>query len=219
MNIMSLSVKKSALAVVVCSSLGGIVPAMADAGNNPTLPAGGTSVSALTMHVVGSITNSTCNIRPYTSAGADATTLNLGVVSKGSASSPVSFFLKPENGCTDGIISVMDGKAASETATITWDSNGLTDHGISNMYGTATNVHLELKPVTGNSGSADGFAEVSTGAPEVIKTGTQTVNYKTLASGGKATPFKYEVKLASDDTKDMGAGTFDTDISYTVAYN
>lgn len=215
MNLMSLSVKKSVLAVVVCSAVGAAMPTMAETGN-PT----GSRATSLTMRVVGSITNSTCNIRPYTSAGADATTLNLGVVSKSSSSSPVSFFLKPENGCTDGIISVMDGKAASETATITWDSNGLTDHGISNMYGTATNVHLELKPVTGSSGSADGFAEVSSGAPEVIKTGTQTVNYKTLASGGKATPFKYEVKLASDDdTKDMGAGTFDTDISYTVAYN
>ncbi|ECT5252343.1 hypothetical protein ATT74_22085 [Salmonella enterica subsp. enterica serovar Panama] len=219
MNLMSLSVKKSALAVIVCSILGSVVPAMADVGN-PSLPVGGTSVSALTMHVVGVITNSTCNIRPYTAGGADATTLNLGVVVKGSTSvSPVSFFLKPENGCTDGIISAAGGKQGSTQAQITWESNGLTEHGISNMYGTAKNVHIVLSPVEGDGTTTAKIDSGGVGNGDAIKTGSQTVNYKALANGSSANAFKYEVKLAkNDDATDMGAGTVDTDISYTVAY-
>ncbi|EFT4511174.1 hypothetical protein H2549_004839 [Salmonella enterica subsp. enterica serovar Stanley] len=216
---MNLSVKKSALAVILCSVLGSVVPAMADVGS-PSLPEGGASVSALTMHVVGTITNSTCNIRPYTAAGADATTLNLGVVSKNSTSaSPVSFFLKPENGCTDGIVSVSEGKNGSTRAQITWESNGLTEHGISNMYGTATNVHIVLSPAEGDGTTTAQIDAGGVKAGDAIKTGSQTVNYKALTNSSSANAFKYEVKLAkNDDATDMGAGTVDTDISYTVAY-
>ncbi|EPC0218042.1 hypothetical protein ACRV89_003732 [Salmonella enterica subsp. enterica serovar Newport] len=215
MNLMSLSVKKSVIAVVTCSVLDGIVPAMADAGN-PT----GSRATSLTMHIVGSITNSTCNIRPYTTAGADATTLNLGVATKGAAAgSPVSFFLKPENGCTDGIIKVVGGKTASTTTQITWESSGLTDHGISNVYGTATNVHVVLSPEDGDGTTTAKIADGGVKAGDAIKTGSQTVNYNTIASGASANAFKYNVSLAkNDDAKDMGAGTVDTDISYTVAY-
>lgn len=214
MNIMSLSVKKSALAVVVCSSLGGIVPAMADAGN-PT----GSQATSLTMHVVGSITKSTCDIRPYTSAGADATTLNLGVASATSFknSDKVTFFLKSKNGCSEGIIETSGsaGDGAS-SADITWDSNGLTDHGISNMYGTATNVHLALTAEKGD-GTSTALATSGNGAITNIN---QTVKYSIKqAFGSSALPFEYSAMLEADSGKTVGGGTFDTDISYTVAYN
>lgn len=215
---MNPSVKKVVLAVAACSAFASATSAMAGVGS-PTIPTS-QKVSALTMHVIGTITNTTCDIRPYTTAGADATTLNMGVMTPGEVSQPVSFFLKPVNGCTDGITS------GSKSADITWESNGLTEHGISNMYGTAKNVHVELSPENGSGNSA---AEIDTGASSVadgglIKTGAQTVAYDkitTPANPGPATPlpFKYNVKFASDTKgENMKAGTVDTDISYTVAY-
>ncbi|EBH1518727.1 hypothetical protein CBX60_23490 [Salmonella enterica subsp. enterica serovar Pensacola] len=202
---MVFSVKKIVLAVVVCSSFAGASPVMADTGN-PTLVAG-QKVSAITMHVIGTISKSTCDIRPYTAAGADATTLNMGVVNKGEAGTPVSFFLKPVDGCSDGITN-------GGSAEITWESSGLTEHGISNMYGTAKNVHIELSPMNG-----DGVAVPDTTG--VVKTGAQTVVYGGIAAGDPSTPqpFKYEVKLVPDSgDKLTEAGTVDTDMSYTVAY-
>lgn len=213
---MVFSVKKIVLAVVACSSFAGASSVMADAGN-PTVTAG--KVSALTMHVIGTISKSTCDIRPYTAAGADATTLNMGTMTTGQESTPVSFFLKPANGCSEGIT---DG-GGSNAAEITWESNGLTDKGISNMYGTATNVHIELSP---ESADAD-IAKIDTGTSTVkagdkIRTGYQTVAYSTIATTGKSPdaplPFKYNVKFVSDNGVSMDAGTVDTDMSYTVAY-
>ncbi|EDU4886664.1 hypothetical protein CYH93_003505 [Salmonella enterica subsp. enterica serovar Java] len=211
---MVFSVKKIALAVVACSSFAGSSSVMADAGN-PTVTAG--KVSALTMHVIGTISKSTCDIRPYTAAGADATTLNMGTMTTGTESTPVSFFLKPVDGCHDQ----MTGNDAAE---ITWESNGLTDQGISNMYGTAKNVHIELSP---ESGGTD-VAEIDSGSSPVksgdkIKTGFQTVAYSTASDGVVPNvtprPFKYNVKFASDSSGvNMDSGTVDTDMSYTVAY-
>ncbi|ENG3301093.1 hypothetical protein ABTX20_005371 [Salmonella enterica] len=202
---MVFSVKKIVLAVVACSSFAGASSVMADVGN-PTVTAG--KVSALTMHVIGTISKSTCDIRPYTAAGADATTLNMGTMTPGKESTPVSFFLKPVDGCNDGI-------ASGDSAEITWESNGLTEHGISNMYGTAKNVHIELSPANG-----DGAAV--TNATGFVKTGAQTVAYNSVATTGKSPdaplPFKYNVKFASDNGGNMEAGTVDTDMSYTVAY-
>ncbi|ELU3815806.1 hypothetical protein QPG95_004432 [Salmonella enterica] len=213
---MVFSVKKIVLAVVACSSFAGASSVMADAGN-PTVTAG--KVSALTMHVIGTISKSTCDIRPYTAAGADATTLNMGTMTTGKESTPVSFFLKPANGCSEGITG-----SGSTAAEITWESNGLTDKGISNMYGTAKNVHIELSP---ESGGTD-VAEIDSGSSPVksgdrIKTGFQTVAYNTVADGADPNvtprPFKYNVKFASDGSGvNMDSGTVDTDMSYTVAY-
>ncbi|HFZ8573098.1 TPA: hypothetical protein ACIPFX_001073 [Salmonella enterica subsp. enterica serovar Birkenhead] len=208
------SLKKSVLAVVVCSGIASIAPAVAGAGS-PT----GSSATSLTMHVVGTITNSTCNIRPYTTAGADATTLNLGVMTKEALASEVNFYLKPENGCSAGIIATTTPtNPGSTTAQITWESSGLTEHGISNMYGTAKNVHMELSPV-----SESGVAEIDTGASSVvskglIKTGSQTVTYNKITDSSTVLPFKYSVKLVKDGAENVTVGTFDTDITYTVAY-
>ncbi|HFZ8416051.1 TPA: hypothetical protein ACIPAK_003692 [Salmonella enterica subsp. enterica serovar Aberdeen] len=211
---MNLSVKKTALAIVVCSALGIVMPVMA--AGNPT----GSSATSLTMHVVGTITNSTCNIRPYTTAGADATTLNLGVMTKDTLASEVNFYLKPENGCSAGIIATSTPTVTpgSTTAQITWESNGLTEYGISNMYGTAQNVHLELSPV-----SESGVAEIDASTSSVvnngvIKTGSQTVTYNKITDSSEVLPFKYSVKLAKDGAGNVTGGTFDTDITYTVAY-
>ncbi|EDT0100552.1 hypothetical protein GQ155_003813 [Salmonella enterica] len=210
---MVFSVKKIVLAVVACSSFAGASSVMAEAGN-PTVTAG--KVSALTMHVIGTISKSTCDIRPYTAAGADATTLNMGTMTTGTESPQVSFFLKPVDGCHDQ----MTGNDAAE---ITWESNGLTDKGISNMYGTAKNVHIELSP---ESADAD-IAKIDTGSSTVkagdkIRTGYQTVAYSTASDGAAPNvtprPFKYNVKFVSDNGVDMDAGTVDTDMSYTVAY-
>lgn len=210
---MVFSVKKIVLAVVACSSFAGASSVMADVGN-PTVTAG--KVSALTMHVIGTISKSTCDIRPYTAAGADATTLNMGTMTTGTESIQVSFFLKPVDGCHDQ----MTGNDAAE---ITWESNGLTDQGISNMYGTAKNVHIELSP---ESADAD-IAKINASSSPVksgdkIKTGYQTVAYEVAsdAPSGNVTPrpFKYNVKFVSDNGVSMDAGTVDTDMSYTVAY-
>lgn len=211
---MDFSVKKIVLAAVVCSSFAGASSVMADTGN-PTVPVG-KKVSALTMHVIGNITKSTCDIRPYTTAGADATTLNMGTMTPGAKSGTVSFFLKPADGCSDGI-------ASGGSAEITWESNGLTGQGISNMYGTAKNVHIELSPVAESDLTAliDGSSPVS--STDRIRTGFQTVLYSKVASDAPSSaplPFKYEVKFVSDDSSvNMEAGTVDTDMSYTVAYN
>ncbi|EMD4511837.1 hypothetical protein VQ300_004872 [Salmonella enterica] len=205
---MDFSVKKIVLAVVACSSFAGASSVMADTGN-PTVTAG--KVSTLTMHIIGNVSKSTCDIRPYTTAGADATTLNMGTMTSGTASPTVSFFLKPVDGCNTGIT----GDSPSTAAEITWESSGLTEHGISNMYGTAKNVHIELSPV--NEG---GVAE--TDMTGIIKTGAQTVAYKTIATAALSStplPFKYDVKLVPDSgDKLTEVGTIDTDMSYTVAY-
>ncbi|EBU1127580.1 hypothetical protein CE665_24975 [Salmonella enterica subsp. enterica serovar Poona] len=213
---MSLSVKKSALAVVACTALACVSSAVADTGTSQEAAG---HVNSVTMHLLGSVSTSTCDIRPYTSAGADATTLHMGVVSKeASESSPVNFYLKTVNGCVNGI-------SAESAAAINWDSNGLTTHGISNMYGTAKNVHIELSPQSGA-----GYATVASDSPVVanstIHTGAQKVVYEKSTvfkvadeKPAVALPFKYSVKFASDDGKSFGSGgTIDTDISYTVAY-
>ncbi|ECM3183615.1 hypothetical protein QB94_26005 [Salmonella enterica subsp. enterica serovar Newport] len=220
MNLMSMSVKKSAFTVVACTALACASSAVADTGTSQEAAG---HVNSVTMHFLGSVSTSTCDIRPYTSAGADATTLHMGVVNKdASESSPVEFYLKTVNGCAEGI-------SADSAAEINWDSNGLTTHGISNMYGTAKNVHIELSPQSGA-----GYATVASGSPvgasNTIHTGAQKVVYEksnvsgtvhTDADGDKtvALPFKYSVKFASDNGKAFGSGgTIDTDISYTVAY-
>lgn len=213
---MNTSVKKVVLAVAACSAFASATSAMADTGS-PSTPAG-QKVSALTMHVIGTITNTTCDIRPYTTAGADATTLNMGVITKGAESTPVSFYLKPANGCTDGIIGSASNTTASSAAEITWESNGLTEYGISNMYGTAKNVHVELSPVSGGDGAEINSTTSAVKNGGLIKTGYQTVQYSTIIKESTVLPFKYNVKFASDDSKEMSAGTVDTDMSYTVAY-
>ncbi len=205
---MNLLVKKVVLAVVACSAFASAPSVMAVTSATP----------GFTMHIVGSITKSTCDIRPYTTAGADATTLNLGSVVPGKASPPVSFVLKPANGCTDGITS---GSSSSSAAEITWDSNGLNEQGISNMYGTASHVLIKLSPEneTGSAVVETSGGTVASGSP--VTTGARTVAYSTIASGGGTPaplPFKYDVKFVSDNGGDMGAGTVSTDVSYTVAY-
>lgn len=212
---MDFSVKKIVLAAVVCSSFAGASSVMADTGN-PTVSVG-KKVSALTMHVIGNITKSTCDIRPYTTAGADATTLNMGTMTPGAESGTVSFFLKPVDGCGEGIT----GEQGSAAAEITWESNGLTQYGISNMYGTAKNVHIELSPVADADFTASIGSSSSVSSGGKIRTGFQTVVYDKVASGGDPSaplPFKYNVKFASDNGGSMEAGTVDTDMSYTVAY-
>lgn len=213
------SVKKIILAVAACSTFAGASAAMASAGANPMLPSvNNQSTSGLTMHIVSTITKSTCNIRPYTPAGADATTLNLGVVQPSPASADVHFFLKPENGCSAGI--AKSGSQMNDQATlaeITWEGAGLTDHGLANMYGTAKGVHAELKALSG-SGSAAIDSGSSVAADAIIKTGFQTVSYNTILNGDIPLPFEYAVRIASDDGQNMKSGTFDTDVSYTVAY-
>ncbi|HAK3333280.1 TPA: hypothetical protein H2A59_003820 [Salmonella enterica] len=213
------SVKKIILAVAACSTFAGAPAAMASAGANPMLPSvNNQSTSGLTMHIVSTITKSTCNIRPYTPAGADATTLNLGVVQPSPASADVHFFLKPENGCSAGIAKSAPQMSDQATlAEITWEGAGLTDHGLANMYGTAKGVHAELKALSG-SGSATIDSGSSVAADAMIKTGFQTVSYNTILNGDIPLPFEYAVRIASDDGQNMKSGTFDTDVSYTVAY-
>ncbi|HAD5966286.1 TPA_asm: hypothetical protein G1Q02_05400 [Salmonella enterica subsp. enterica serovar Typhimurium] len=213
------SVKKIVLAVAACSTFAGAPAAMASAGANPQLPSvNNQSTSGLTMHIVSTITKSTCNIRPYTPAGADATTLNLGVVQPSPASVDVHFFLKPENGCSAGIANSMPKVNDKATlAEITWEGAGLTDHGLANMYGTAKGVHAELKALSGN-GAATIVSGSSVAADSVVKTGFQTVSYDTILNGDIPLPFEYAVRIASDDGSAMNPGTFDTDVSYTVAY-
>ncbi|EBO0021361.1 hypothetical protein DSO52_26775, partial [Salmonella enterica] len=83
---MRFSTNKAILAVAVCSSFVCASAAMAaDA-------AKGNSVS---MHFVGSVTSNTCNVRPFNSAGADATTINVGTVKPdgSEAEAPVMFYL------------------------------------------------------------------------------------------------------------------------------
>ncbi|EAA2596873.1 type 1 fimbrial protein [Salmonella enterica] len=196
--VMRFSTNKAILAVAVCSSFVCASAAMAAKGNS------------VTMHFVGSVTDSTCDVRPFNSAGVDATTINIGTVKPdgSQAEAPVNFYLKPVN---------CDVKTIKSThASILWASSGLSDIGLLNTHGSATGVHVKLMPV--NEGGAN---TIDTGngvqADNIIKEGGNIVYYKgTSALTGS---FAYKVGLEVDSGATLGAGTVDADATYTVAYN
>lgn len=199
---MRFSTNKAILAVAVCSSFVCASAAMA------ADPAKGNSVS---MHFVGSVTSNTCNVRPFNSAGADATTINVGTVKPdgSGAEAPVMFYLKPVN---------CEGTLGSTNASILWASSGLSDVGLLNTHGGATGVHIKLMPV--NEGGANTI-DTSNGvqADNIIKEGANIVYYKAAGSDKLTGSFAYKVGLEVDSGAKPGAGTVDADATYTVAYN
>ncbi|EJC0214386.1 hypothetical protein MXZ45_004439 [Salmonella enterica] len=202
---MRFSTKKAILAIVLCSSFTSVSVAMA----------AGVKTNSVSMHFVGAVTSSTCDVRPFNSAGVDATTINVGTMAPGGGSTDltpaVSFYLKPVN-CDIQTIS-------SSNATIMWASSGLSTIGLLNTRGTATGVYVKLTPVnetganpvdTSNGVQADGL----------IKEGMNTVYYKAAGSEKLTGNFAYKVGLARDSSVTTATpGTVDADAIYTVAYN
>ncbi|EAA6844497.1 hypothetical protein DRX19_26615 [Salmonella enterica subsp. enterica] len=198
---MRFSTNKAILAVAVCSSF--VCASAAMAAN----PASGNSVS---MHFVGAVTGSTCDVRPFNSAGVDATTINVGTVkpNETTATAAVSFYLKPVNCDADAI--------SSTNASILWGGSGLSTVGLLNTRGSATGVHIKLTPV--NEGGANTI-EAGNGvqANNPIREGGNIVFYKgdTALKGS----FAYKVGLEVDAGVKPTQGTVDSDVAYTVAYN
>ncbi|EMY1531185.1 fimbrial protein [Salmonella enterica subsp. enterica serovar Wedding] len=201
---MRFSIKKAALAGVVCSVVACVSSAMAADGKS----------NSVSMRFVGSVTSSTCDVRPYNSSGVDATTINVGSMSPGSegnATAAVSFSLKPTN-CNVGGIS-------SAAATVSWASSALSTIGFLNEHGTAKGVHVKLTPV--NGAGANPIDETAGGvkADEVIREGANTVYYKATGDGKLNMPFAYKVSLERNGAETAEAGTVDADAIYTVSYN
>ncbi|ASD88370.1 hypothetical protein MY092_005357 [Salmonella enterica] len=198
---MRFSTNKALLALAVCSSFVCASAAMA------ADPASGNSVS---MHFVGSVTGSTCDVRPFNSAGVDATTINVGTVkpNETAATAAVDFYLKPVNCDTNAI--------TSTNASILWAGSGLSTVGLLNTRGSATGVHIKLTPVNENGANV---IDTNQGvqANDIIREGGNVVYYKgTAALRGH---FAYKVGLEVDAGAKPTQGTVDSDVAYTVAYN
>lgn len=197
---MRFSTNKALLALAVCSSF--VCASAAMAAN----PVQGNSVS---MHFVGSVTGSTCDVRPFNSAGVDATTINVGTVkpNEATATAAVSFYLKPVNCDTNAI--------TSTNASILWAGSGLSSVGLLNTRGSATGVHIKLTPV--NESGANAIDTGGVQANDMIREGGNIVFYKgTEALKGS---FAYKVGLEVDAGAKPTQGTVDSDVAYTVAYN
>ncbi|EMZ7257316.1 hypothetical protein ABE341_003863 [Salmonella enterica] len=195
---MRFSTNKALLALAVCSSFVCASAAMAAQGNS------------VSMHFVGSVTGSTCDIRPYNSAGVDATTINVGTVkpNETAATAAVNFYLKPVNCDTNTI--------TSTNASILWAGSGLSTVGLLNTRGSATGVHIKLTPVN-ESGANAIDTNQGVQADNIIKEGGNVVYYKgTAALKGH---FAYKVGLEVDAGAKPTQGTVDSDVAYTVAYN
>ncbi|EFS5371778.1 hypothetical protein HXP82_000656 [Salmonella enterica] len=197
---MRFSTNKAILAVAVCSSF--VCASAAMAAN----PASGNSVS---MHFVGAVTGSTCDVRPFNSAGVDATTINVGTVKpdETTATAAVSFYLKPVN-CDINAI-------ASTNASVLWAGSGLSTVGLLNTRGSATGVHIKLTPV--NESGANTIDTGGVQANDMIREGGNVVYYKGAAALKGS--FAYKVGLEVDAGAKPTQGTVDSDVAYTVAYN
>ncbi|EMA9950540.1 hypothetical protein U5861_000878 [Salmonella enterica] len=196
---MRFSTNKAILAVAVCSSFVCASAAMAEKGNS------------VTMHFVGSVTDSTCDVRPFNSAGVDATTINIGTVSKDGTKvePPVMFYLKPVN-CGDYEIT-------STNASILWASPGLSTVGLLNTGGGASGVHIKLMPVNETGANVIDTSGNGVKADNIISEGANIVYYKsTSALTGS---FAYKVGLEVDSGATLAPGSVSTDVTYTVAYN
>ncbi|EHU5543373.1 hypothetical protein M2772_000660 [Salmonella enterica subsp. enterica serovar Bovismorbificans] len=198
---MRFSTNKALLALAVCSSFVYASAAMA------ADPASGNSVS---MHFVGAVTSSTCDVRPFNSAGVDATTINVGTVkpNEAAATAVVNFYLKPVNCDTNAI--------TSTNASILWAGSGLSTVGLLNTRGSATGVHIKLTPVN-ESGANTIDTDNGVQANNIIREGGNIVFYKgTAALKGS---FAYKVGLEVDAGAKPTQGSVDSDVTYTVAYN
>ncbi|EBL1425897.1 fimbrial protein [Salmonella enterica subsp. enterica serovar Berta] len=196
--IMRFSTNKALLALAVCSSFVCASTAMAAKGNS------------VSMHFVGAVTSSTCDVRPFNSAGVDATTINVGTVKPDGSGveAPVNFYLKPVN-CDINAIT-------STNASILWESSGLSAVGLLNARGSATGVHVKLMPVDeANANVIDKDNGVK--ADGVIGEGNNIVYYK--SDKALTGSFAYKVGLEVDSGVTPTAGTVDADATYTVAYN
>ncbi|EEP9544956.1 hypothetical protein HCP07_000490 [Salmonella enterica] len=195
---MRFSTNKALLALAVCSSFVCASAAMAAQGNS------------VSMHFVGSVTGSTCDVRPFNSAGVDATTINVGAVKPdgSGATAAVDFYLKPVN---------CDANAITSTnASILWAGSGLSTVGLLNTRGSATGVHIKLTPVN-ESGANTIDTDNGVQANDIIREGGNIVFYKgTTALKGS---FAYKVGLEVDADAKPTQGSVDSDVTYTVAYN
>lgn len=200
---MRFSTKKAALAGVVCSAIVCASSAMA---------AGDGKSNSVSMRFVGSVTSSTCDVRPFNSSGVDATTINVGTMVPGAtgvATPAVDFSLKPVN-CDASAI-------GSTSAQVSWASSALSTRGFLNEHGTATGVYIKLMPVNATGANpvdaGAGGAQVNT----AIREGASTVYYKAASDGALTMPFAYKVSLERDGS--ATSGTVDADAIYTVSYN
>ncbi|EEL0428589.1 hypothetical protein GZB42_001572 [Salmonella enterica] len=198
---MRFSTNKALLAVAVCSSFVCASAAMA---------AGAAHGNSVSMHFVGSVTGSTCDVRPFNSAGVDATTINVGTVKPDGSevTAAVDFYLKPVNCDADAI--------TSTNASILWAGSGLSTVGLLNTRGSATGVHVKLMPVN-ETGANTIDKDNGVQADDVIKEGANIVYYKDAAALKGS--FAYKVGLEVDAGATPTQGTVDSDVAYTVAYN
>lgn len=186
---MTTNVKKVALAVATCS----------------VLAFSATSQAASEVHFTGAVSSTTCNLESVGVNGTVTPEIPLGtLMSTGSDNGAVvNFSLRPTASCDAG------------KADITWSSGSLTQAGIGNE-GTASGVHVELKPLGTGAPIATGSVVK---ASEVIRGGFTTVRYGSDTVGAKITdPFEYSAQLIRNAGETQTAGTVSTTATYTVAY-
>lgn len=186
---MSFTVKKVALAVAACAVMALSASSMAS-----------------TLVFTGAVTSSTCDVQAVSSAGVVTPEIQLGNVAPDTTTAlpvAVAFKLSPIN----------TASCTQTNADITWSSPNLIQAGLANT-GTATGVHIELKPqATGNA--LDGASAVH--ANDVIRGGLNTVKYS-VSTGTLSGSFDYTAQLVRDAGATPTAGTVGSMATYTVAY-
>ncbi|EKS3673534.1 type 1 fimbrial protein [Salmonella enterica] len=198
---MNLLIKKIALAVTTCSTLTIASSAMA---------------TGHTLQVTGSVTTITCDFLAYDTNGQELPSVSIPPAGiDQTESDEVFFLLKPSSaGCSAA-------PKVTQPATITWSSDRINSIGIMNSTpGSNENIHIELKPKTDASSAAIAAGGVQ--AEGVITSGGATVKYSSASDGKTPTatplPFKYGVKIASNDGNKMKAGNISANLTYMVSY-
>ncbi|MFQ6247212.1 fimbrial protein [Yersinia enterocolitica] len=144
----------------------------------------------------GSVSTATCNLAVKDNAGADITSVDLGVLSSTATTdgTAVNFKLVPqETTCL-----------TKQNATMVWTSPTLTATGFSNASADGTNATMSL--TASNSSATD----------KVVKQGNTSFNY-TATGGIKSYDFSAQLKRPATGTT-MTAGPFSATASYVVAY-
>ncbi|MFV8760550.1 fimbrial protein [Yersinia enterocolitica] len=143
----------------------------------------------------GAVSTATCNLAVKDSAGADITSVDLGVLSSTATAdgTAVSFKLVPQEAAC----------LTKQDATMVWTSPTLTATGFSNAATNGTNATMSL--TASNSSTAD----------KVVKEGNTSFDYK-ATNGIKSYDFSAQLKRPAAGA--MTAGPFSATASYVVAY-
>ncbi|ENE8568885.1 fimbrial protein [Salmonella enterica] len=201
--------KKMFLATIVCTSLGVITPALAaGVGNQGTL------------HFVGTVSTTTCDLTPNVNGVTGNDTIALGqMTATDSSGMEVNVTLAPANPSAPGCASLMgtNGAKILWTAPQGFNNAGLTSNG------SATNMAVKLTAVSGTG--TDGHPAITGGSDMQVNSSDQEISYEKLPAGtGGTNPvaftgFQYKASMMRlDPGAAPSAGSVSADATYTVTY-